>query len=80
MERRIFTERLYAALEAQLAKDKNATLVLTLMGDGIDVARDQADATKLPIEAIRSARRRLFDAAEKVAREALGEEAPRGDA
>lgn len=73
--RRHFTEAVYQLLAKAVEKDRVASMLLTLMVEDVDTPRDQAAATGEPIEEIRRARRRLFDHAERIARE-LGEVTP----
>ena len=61
----LFSER----LSARLAGDELATMLVTLMTEGIATPRDQASATGRAIADIREARRRVFYNAGEVSKE-----------
>lgn len=66
------SRRVLTALRERTAKDPIATEVTELFERGVDVPRDQAEASDHSIEEIRRARRRVFDHAKAVRRELVG--------
>ena len=65
--KRGWIEALHVRLEERMSSDVTATKVLALMIAGVERPHDQAEASGVSLEDIRRARRRLFDAAERVA-------------
>jgi hypothetical protein len=71
--RREYLEQFRARLTARVAGNEAASIVVTLMLEGVDTPRDQAAASGLSIDAIRNARRVVQYQGEIVAKELASE-------
>ena len=69
LDRRRYAALFNERLSARLASDEFATMLVTLMTEGVATPRDQASATGRAIADIREARRRVFYNAGEVSKE-----------
>lgn len=72
MLQRQWLHALVTGVEERVRMDAQAITLLQLTLKGIDLAREQVQASELTLEDVRRARRRLFDAADAVAKELGG--------
>jgi hypothetical protein len=73
LDKRRIAAQFRARLDDALAGDEDAAVVAQAMADGHETPQEIKDATRLPLERIREARRRVFYRAKAIAKE-MGEE------